>query len=32
VNPHGSRNLEPDPAKQITDPEEIRRLDMETSK
>ncbi len=30
VNPNGSRNLEPDPAKQITDPEEIRRLDEQT--
>jgi hypothetical protein len=26
-NPTGSRNLEPDPEKLITDPEEIRRLD-----
>ena len=32
LNPHGSRNLEPDPAKQITDEAEIRRLDVETSK
>jgi len=32
LNPHGSRNLELDPAKQVTDPEEIRRLDAETSK
>lgn len=32
VNPRGSPNLEPDPAKQITDPDEIRRLDVETSK
>jgi hypothetical protein len=32
LNPSGSRNLEPDPAKQITDPEEIRRLDKETAK
>ena len=30
VNPTGSRNLEPDPAKLITDPEEIRRLDEQT--
>ena len=30
ANPAGSRNLEPDPAKQITDPEEIRRLDEQT--
>ena len=30
VNPYGSRNLEPDPDKQITDPEEIRRLDEAT--
>lgn len=30
VNPNGSRNLEPDPEKQITDPEEIRRLDETT--
>ena len=30
VNPNGSRHLEPDPAKQITDPEEIRRLDETT--
>ena len=29
INPHGSRNLEPDPAKQITDPDEIRKLDNE---
>lgn len=28
VNPRGSRNLEPDPAKQIADPDEIRRLDV----
>ncbi len=32
VNPAGSTNLEPDPAKQITDPEEIRRLDEETAR
>lgn len=32
VNPNGSRNLEPDLAKQITDPEEIRRLDELTAK
>lgn len=31
ANPNGSRNLGPDPAKQITDPEEIRRLDLDTS-
>lgn len=31
-NPTGSRNLEPDPEKQITDPEEIRRLDEGTRK
>ena len=30
VNPAGSRVLEPDPAKQITDPEEIQRLDEAT--
>ena len=30
VNPHGSRNLEFDPDKQITDPEIIRRLDAQT--
>ena len=30
VNTTGSRNLEPDPEKQITDPEEIRRLDEAT--
>lgn len=30
ANPAGSRNLEPDPEKQITDPEEIRRLDEAT--
>jgi hypothetical protein len=30
VNPTGSRNLEPDPEKLITDPEEIRRLDEQT--
>ena len=28
VNPTGSRNLEPDPEKLITDPEEIRRIDQ----
>jgi hypothetical protein len=27
LNPTGSRNLEADPEKQITDPKEIRRLD-----
>ncbi len=32
VNPTGSPSLEPDPAKQITDPEEIRRLDEETAR
>ncbi len=32
LNPTGSTNLEPDPAKQITDPEEIRRLDEETAR
>ncbi len=32
VNPNGSRDLEPDPSKQITDPEEIRRLDEETAR
>lgn len=32
TNPYGSRNLEPDPAKQITDPEEIRRLDEATAR
>jgi hypothetical protein len=30
LNPTGSRNLEPDPEKLITDPEEIRRLDEST--
>jgi len=30
INPNGSRILEPDPSKQITDPEEIRRLDEQT--
>ena len=30
INPAGSPILEPDPAKQITDPEEIRRLDEAT--
>ena len=30
LNPTGSRNLEPDPEKLITDPEEIRRLDEAT--
>lgn len=30
LNPNASRNLEPDPEKQITDPEEIRRLDGAT--
>lgn len=30
LNPDGSRNLEPDPEKLITDPEEIRRLDEAT--
>jgi hypothetical protein len=30
VNPFGSRNLEPNPEKQITDPDEIRRLDKAT--
>ena len=30
LNPSGSRNLEPDPAKLITDPAEIRRLDEAT--
>ncbi len=30
INPAGSRNLDPDPAKQITDPDEIRRLDEAT--
>lgn len=30
LNPTGSRNLEPDPEKLITDPEEIRRLDEQT--
>ncbi len=29
-NPTGSRNLEPDPEKLITDPEEIHRLDEQT--
>lgn len=31
VNPHGSRVLEPDEGKIITNAEEIRRLDIETS-
>ena len=30
INPSGSRVLEPDPAKRITDPDEIRRLDQTT--
>lgn len=30
ANPFGSRNLEPDPEKLITDPEEIRRIDEQT--
>jgi len=30
VNPNGSRNLEPDPQKLITDPVEIQRLDEQT--
>jgi hypothetical protein len=30
LNPTGSRNLEPDPEKLITDPEEIRRIDEQT--
>lgn len=30
INPDGSRNLEPDPEKSITDPEEIRRVDEAT--
>jgi len=30
VNPNGSRNLEPDPEKLITDPAEIQRLDEQT--
>ena len=30
LNPTGSRNIEPDPAKLITDPAEIRRLDEAT--
>lgn len=30
INPFGSRVLEPDPAKLITDPDEIRRLDQAT--
>jgi hypothetical protein len=30
LNPTGSRTLEPDPEKLITDPEEIRRIDEQT--
>jgi hypothetical protein len=30
LNPSGSRNLEPDPEKLITDPAEIRRIDEQT--
>jgi len=30
LNPTGSRNLEPDPEKLVTDPEEIRRIDEMT--
>jgi hypothetical protein len=30
LNPAGSRDLEPDPEKLITDPEEIRRIDEQT--
>jgi hypothetical protein len=30
LNPSGSQNLEPDPEKLITDPEEIRRIDEQT--
>jgi hypothetical protein len=30
LNPNGLPNLEPDPDKLITDPEEIRKLDEQT--